>query len=77
MSIDATGGCPKCGNCDTVLNVRQSHYGVCHTHRVWWHLGSNLFRSWQHETPETWEENKQILRSYFGVEPRRPLRKHG
>jgi hypothetical protein len=39
------GGCPKCGRSDGLYNVSKEHWFVCHTHKVRWTIGSNIFSS--------------------------------
>ena len=66
--VDYFGGCPECGNCDGHLNVERTHWGVCHTHKTCWSIGSNLFSSWRYETEQQWIENHNKLLDYRGVE---------
>jgi len=62
------GNCPECGHAGQILNVGREHYGVCHEHKVSWHIGSNLFSGWQDEKPTEWYENKALLSTYRHVE---------
>lgn len=46
------------------------HIGrVCHTHKVRWSFGSNLFSGWHKETEEDWERNSKLLSAYENVAP--------
>ena len=58
------GVCPVCGETDGLLNVGKDHYFVCHDHRLFWAVGSNLFSAWQQETDEDWERNAELLGRY-------------
>jgi len=62
------GGCPKCGKLDYYLNVGRDHWAVCDTHRAKWHIGSNLFSSWHHETEADWQRNRYRLAEYVSVD---------
>ena len=61
---DDFGLCPICGAEPTILNVGRIHFAVCHEHKVYWAIGSNLFSAWRDEEPEIWEENKKLLANY-------------
>ena len=66
------GGCPRCGQVDSCLNVERVHWFVCHTHRAKWRVGENLFSAWQNETEEQWDKNAYQLSGYDEVEPVQP-----
>jgi hypothetical protein len=66
---DFFGGCPHCGENHGYRNVRRAHYFICHTHKVNWLRGDNLFSSWRHETEDDWKENARLLASFETVEP--------
>jgi hypothetical protein len=66
---DFFGGCPHCGENHGYRNVRRAHYFICHTHKVKWLRGENLFSSWRHETEDDWKENARLLASFETVEP--------
>jgi len=61
---DQFGACPACNTSDGYLNVERDHWGVCHTHKVKWFIGSDRFDTWKRENEETWEKNAQILSNY-------------
>ena len=63
------GGCPTCGKCEAVLNIERTHWHVCHTHKVKWCVGSNLFSSWRDEDETVWSQNAEVLKGYDEVEP--------
>lgn len=63
------GGCPVCGTCEDVFNVRSSHWHVCHTHKKRWFVGENLFSHWQNENEEIWRLNRAVIEPYEDVEP--------
>ena len=68
------GACPECKEQDTscYLNIGKDHWIYCDKHRVCWPIGYNLFSSWQEETEEDWERNRQQLKDYRVVEPWHP-----
>lgn len=69
---DYFGGCPACGypsRNDGCLNVRSTHYYVCHRHRVRWLVGANLFGSWRYEDDSVWAANDAVLVTYRDVKP--------
>lgn len=68
------GACPECKEQDTscYLNIGKDHWFLCDKHRVCWNIGYNLFSSWQEETKEDWERNRQKLKDYRVVEPWHP-----
>jgi hypothetical protein len=63
------GGCPTCCKNDGYLNVYSGNYVVCHEHRVFWLVGTNLFSDWRDETKSDWERNQALLADYQQVEP--------
>jgi len=63
------GLCPKCRRNDGMLNVGPKHWVVCHTHKVRWCRGTNLFSCWRDETEEDWEKNNKLLSTYEMVMP--------
>jgi hypothetical protein len=66
---DYWGDCPTCGLNDGFINVEQHHFYVCHAHKAYWWIGSNLFSGWRDERDEEWEENRHLLEGYTTVEP--------
>ncbi len=66
---DFGGLCPRCHRNDGILNVRKTHWTVCHTHKACWSIGTNLFSSWRNETEEDWDMNYKLLSTYDVVEP--------
>ncbi|MEW6183048.1 MAG: hypothetical protein AB1500_07710 [Bacillota bacterium] len=57
--------CPVCRRGDRqYLNIRKDHWGYCEVCIIKWHIGTNLFSSWQEETPEVWRRNKKFLEEY-------------
>lgn len=63
-------GCPKCGANGGVLNLGPEHWAICETHKIKWHLGTDLpFLSWQHENEQVWYRNAVKLQGYQRVEP--------
>ena len=69
LEVDYFGGCPFCRCLDACLNIGREHWYVCHTHRVKWLVGENLFSSWRHGSEATWTENAVVLARYVEVEP--------
>jgi hypothetical protein len=65
------GGCPECLKTDGYLNVQRDHFFVCHEHRVFWYVGSNLFSSYETETRQQWDRNAAVLGGYREVEAAR------
>lgn len=61
---DEFGLCPVCSNDPEILNVGREHFAICREHKVYWHVGSNLFSGWREEAPESWEQNKKLLATY-------------
>jgi hypothetical protein len=64
IDTDSFGLCPICSDDPDILNVGRIHFAVCHEHKVYWPVGSNLFSGWRDEEPETWEANKKLLETY-------------
>lgn len=69
MSADYWGVCPECGRHDGFLNVRESHWMVCHAHHVKWWVGANLFSGWRDEDVTDWFRNELQLFDYRDVAP--------
>jgi hypothetical protein len=71
MAIDYFGGCPRCpdGKNDGYLNIWRANWFVCHTHRVKWCVGDNMFRSWRDESEEIWRTNARRIADYKEVKP--------
>jgi hypothetical protein len=69
--IDPDGICPECGK-SKMLNVGRDHWGFCDEHKTNWHIDSNLYSAWQHESEETWDANKRQLDGYRVVRPLLP-----
>jgi len=63
--------CPECRRHDGYLNIGRAHWFVCHTHRVKWCVGDNLFSTWKFQTEAHWQQNWARIRSYRAVEPLR------
>ncbi len=61
---DEFGLCPVCSNDPDILNVGRNHIAVCHAHKVFWLVGSNLFSGWRNDEPDTWKANKKLLATY-------------
>jgi hypothetical protein len=55
------GVCPECGDDWHHCNVGKSHFGYCDHCSTFAPIGVNLFSSWQKETNEQWERNRQRL----------------
>ena len=70
-----TGVCPECLSNDGCLNIESNHYCVCHEHRVYWFVGSNLFSSWKSESWMDWIKNNRILNSYKEIQDHQLSRK--
>jgi hypothetical protein len=63
------GGCPHCGKTNGYRNAGRSHWFFCDDHRVIWHIGTNLFSSWQNETEAEQEEKWKHIENYSEVTP--------
>jgi len=63
------GVCPHCHRNDGYLNIGTDHWFICHTHRVKWVRGANLFSSWRYETETDWEHNQTRIAEYREIEP--------
>lgn len=68
------GACPECGRHDGYVNLGRNHIFICREHRTGWCIGSNLFSSWQDQTPEQQAEVERMLEDYYEVEPIYPDR---
>lgn len=66
------GVCPECFRGDGFLNIGRDHWFHCRTHKLKWHVGSNLFSAWRHESESRWAENAELLAGYRGVEEYHP-----
>jgi hypothetical protein len=62
------GDCPKWGIAEKRLNVARSHFMVCHTHKLFWSIGSKQFSDYLDETEDIWERNVEVLSQYREVE---------
>jgi hypothetical protein len=71
---DGRSHCPRCGWRSHYTNVGSTHYGMCDHCMVYWCIGSNLFSSWEEETPEDWERSKQTLSRYAPLKEAADLR---
>ena len=67
--VDYFGLCPECHSGDGFLNVGRTHVFLCHSHRVKWIFGANIFSSWRWESEADWERNAQLLAGYREVVP--------
>ncbi len=66
------GYCPECGDDNEhqdCLNVRASHFGCCHLHRLYWLIGLNLFSAWKDEDESIWKANAERLEGYVETKP--------
>lgn len=70
---DYFGLCPVCSNDPNILNVGRDHFAVCHEHKVYWLVGSNLFSSWRDEDPEIWNINSRLLATYTNSDERQSV----
>lgn len=73
FDMDSAGLCPICSNDPDILNVGREHYAVCHEHKVFWHVGSNLYSGWRDESAEIWDTNKRLLATYTDSNDRRKI----
>lgn len=64
INRDEFGLCPVCSDDPEILNVGRNHFAVCHEHKVYWPVGSNLFSAWRDEDPATWDANRKLLETY-------------
>jgi hypothetical protein len=71
-------GCSACGRISgKYLNLVKDHWKYCERHGLRWHIGYNLFSSWQCETEDDWARNEEVLIRCREIElyfPRLPLR---
>jgi len=70
--LDYLGSCPECFQFGeyfqiTCRNINRQHFMCCDKHKVFWHIGSNLFSNWREETEEVWQENRDLLSQYTEV----------
>lgn len=63
------GVCPTCRRQDGCHSIGPDHWYVCNAHKVKWNVGSNLFSTWRHLTPEQHRANADKLAGYRKVEP--------
>ena len=73
-SCEYFGNCPDCRkqfrqNGGGYLNVRRHHWGYCQLHKTKWHIGENVFSSWEYESEDDWQCNADLLESAVEVEP--------
>ena len=69
------GVCPVCYTDDGFLNINRVHLFVCHDHKVFWDVGSNLFSCWREESEKDWERNAERLAGYKEIEGCHPGKK--
>lgn len=65
-------GCPECPPSkgpDNIYNAGRAHRAACHTHRMSWLLGSNLFSSWRNETEAEQRERFREIEDYEDLTP--------
>jgi hypothetical protein len=58
------GHCPIPEHENQQLNIGRGHWGVCHTCKIKWFIGSNIFRSWPEENEEIWRANSARIMHY-------------
>jgi hypothetical protein len=63
------GVCPYCLGHDGYLNLGRSHWFVCHSDRVRWLVGENLFSTWRHQTADDWNANWELIGPYATCRP--------
>lgn len=56
--------CPVCDKKTMILNVERDHFAVCHSCKIFTHIGENLFSAWRDENPEVWKANQKLLDGY-------------
>ena len=59
------------------MNIGKDHWKYCEKHGLRWHIGYNVFSSWQNETEDDWARNEEVLIRCREIElyfPRLPLR---
>jgi hypothetical protein len=66
------GVCPTCGSEGSYVNIGRQHYFLCETHKVFWHVGANLFSSWKEETEEDWQRNRELLSGFTEIDEYHP-----
>lgn len=64
-----TGGCPECGKTNGFLDVHGALYFYCHTHKVRWFRGENVFGCWSFNSPCEWGAKWKLMKEYVEVEP--------
>lgn len=65
---DHFGGCPLCMGSGVNRNIGREHYFCCDLHKVYWHVGSNLFSAWRGEPESLWESNRVLIETYTRVD---------
>ena len=68
MEDNYFGNCTVCNGPGVCRNIGRDHYFCCDAHQVFWHVGNNLFSSWQNETEEDWALNRKVLSEYREIE---------
>lgn len=63
------GGCPQCGRNNGYFNIGRDHWAMCENHKTKWHIGVNLFPTWQKEGQEIWDKNTESFSEYEEVKP--------
>ncbi len=58
-SLEYFGVCPECRRHNGYLNIGRVHWYVCHTHRLKWCVGENLFRGWRSQNEVLWQKNRK------------------
>jgi hypothetical protein len=61
------GGCPSCGRNDGLYNLCNEHWLVCHTHKVRWTIGSNIFSGWRDEAAQEQRERWTVVADYKDI----------
>jgi hypothetical protein len=61
------GGCPKCGRSDGLYNQYDVHWFVCHTHKVRWTIGANIFSGWRDEAAGEQRERWMVVADYEDI----------
>ena len=61
------GNCPKCNRTHGCRSVGREHWYVCHTHKMKWCIGWNVFTVEQ--TTGEFVENLLLLGTYTEVRP--------
>ena len=48
--------------------LERLYFFVCHKHKTFWNVGSNLFDGWRHENEKIWRKNSKLLRKYEEID---------